>query len=109
MISVTWMIDVDRNTEYLECRNETPHFIDATLCQDEIDIVKVYFNTMFDIDTAKGLKLEIPIAKAIFSNREKYGSVLNGWLEIMPHTIFFETSTDVPVYTETIIKELHRE
>lgn len=49
----------------------------------------------------------MPIAKAIFSNREIYGHVLTGWLDVMPHTIFFQTKTDTPIYTEAIVK--HRE
>lgn len=97
MISATWMTDADRNTEYLECRNEE---FGNEPRENRTDTVKVYFHTKFDIDTAKGLKLEMPIAKAIFSNREKYGSVLNAWLEMYPSTTFFMTSTVVPLIPE---------
>lgn len=99
MISVTWMIDVDKNTEYLACRNEEDG--------KEPDVVKVHFQTKFDVRMAKSEGLEMPIAKAIFSNREIYGHILTGWLDVMPHTIFFQTKTDTPIYTEAIVK--HRE
>ena len=105
MISATWMIDIDSNTEYLECRSESTYGIREA----KIDIVKVYFQTKFDIHTVKSKQLEKPIAKAIFSDREKYGNILNGWIEEMPHTLFFQTKTDTPIYTEAIIKESHRE
>lgn len=77
--------------------------------EPKIDTVKVYFYSKFDIDMIKGQKLEVPIAKAIFSNREKYGNVLDAWLEVYPNTIFFMTTTNVVVYNEAIIKESHRE
>lgn len=101
MISVTWMTDAGRNTDFLECRNEMPHFDDKTMvCNDEIDVVKVYFYSKFDVDTIKGRNLEMSIAKAIFVNREKYGSVIDAYLEVYPNTIHFRTGTDVQIYNE---------
>lgn len=92
MILVTWMIDIDSNTEYLECRNREDG--------KEPDVVKVHFHSRFDVDTIKGLKLEGSIAKAIFSNRSKYGSNVDAYLEVYPNTIHFRTGTDVQIYNE---------
>lgn len=101
MISVTWMADSGRNADFLECRNEMPHFDDKTMvCNDEIDVVKVYFYSKFDVDTIKGRNLEMSIAKAIFVNREKYGSVIDAYLEVYPNTIHFRTGTDAQIYNQ---------
>lgn len=97
MISITWMIDADLNTDFLECRNEE---LGNEPRENKVDVVKVYFHTKSDIDTVKGLKLEMPIARTIFSNREKYGKVLNAWLEMHPSTTFFMTSTVDPLISE---------
>lgn len=96
MISVTWMTDVDRNTEYLECRNENL----GNWPGPKTDVVKVYFVGRSDADMIKGRSLEMAIAKQIFSNREKYGNVLTGYLEMFPHEILFKTGTAMPLNRE---------
>lgn len=98
MISTTWMIDVARNTDYLECRNENlgdwPPRITKT------DVVKVYFYSHFDVDTIKGRNLEMTIARTIFLNREKYGDAVDACLDVYPNTIHFRTGTDAEIYNE---------
>lgn len=95
MISVTWMIDMDRNTEYLECRNEE---LGNEPRENKTDVVKVYFYSKFDIDTIKGRKLERTIARTIFLNRSKYGDVVDAALDVYPNTIHFRTGTDAEIY-----------
>lgn len=101
MISVTWMTDAGRSADFLECRNELPHFVDkTTVCNDEIDIVKVYFYSKFDVDTIKGRNLERTIARTIFLNRAKYGDVVDAALDVYPNAIHFRTGTDAEIYNE---------
>lgn len=96
MITTKWKIDDDRSADFLECKKESSR----GLREFETDIVKVYFYSKYDVDTAKGLKLEPDIARAIFSNRSKYGSAIDAYLDVYPNTIHFRTATDVEIYNE---------
>ena len=93
MISVTWMPNKDKDVfgrEYLECRNEE---LGNEPIENRVDIVKVYFYSGADIILARTEKLEMAIARQIFSHREKYGKELTGWLEVFPDKIYFHTGT----------------
>lgn len=93
MISVTWMPNKDKDVfgrEYLECRNEE---LGNEPIENRVDIVKVYFYSGADIILARTEKLEMAIAREIFSNRENYGKVLFGQFEVFPNTIHFYTGT----------------
>lgn len=96
MITTTWWADPERNCDCLECRKEEACGATAI----KIDIVKVYFYSKFDVDTIKGRKLEINIAGTIFSNRAKYGDIVDAYLEVYPNTIHFRTGTDAQIYNE---------
>ena len=95
MISVTWMPNKDKDKdflerEYLECRNEE---LGNEPRENRVDVVKVYFLYGTDIIVARSEKLEMAIARQIFSNRERYGDVLIGQFEIFPNAIYFMTAT----------------
>lgn len=95
MISVTWMTNEGRDVlilgrEYLECRNEE---LGNEPRENKVDVVKVYFCSGTDIILAKSEKLEMAIARQIFSNREKYGKVLTAQFEIFKDAIYFQTAT----------------
>lgn len=93
MISVTWMIDADRNTDFLKCEK-------IDLGKGTLDSVNVYFYSKFDVDTIKGRNLERTIARTIFLNRAKYGDVVDAALDVYPNTIHFRTGTDAEIYNE---------
>lgn len=93
MISVTWMTDADRNTDFLKCEK-------IDLDKGTLDSVKVYFYSKFDVDTIKGRNLERTIARTIFLNRAKYGDVVDAALDVYPNTIHFRTGTDAEIYNE---------
>lgn len=93
MISVTWMMDADRNIEYLECRDEEAG-------SNKADVVKVYFYDKYDVRMIKGKKLEMRIAWAIFSNRAKYGDIIDAYLEVFNDIIYFRIGTNAEIYNE---------
>lgn len=97
MITTTWKTDTDKGPDFLECKKEE---FGNEPRENRVDTVKVYFYSKFDVDTIKGRNLEMSIAKAIFVNREKYGSVIDAYLDVYPNTIHFRTGTDAQIYNQ---------
>lgn len=90
MITTAWMMDVDRDTNYLECRKEE---FGNEPRENRVDVVKVYFDSVVDVIVTKKAKLEMTIAETIFSKRAMFAKEIVACLEAYSNGVFFRTGT----------------